>query len=64
MFYCLLLNKFVCISKWGKITEIKYLRSLSRRQSESLSCTLILSSEMQQNKEITNVIRFSAFRPR
>ena len=64
MFYCLLLNKFVCISKWGKITEIESLSSFSRKKSVSFSCILILSSEMHQGKETTDVIRFSAFRPR
>jgi len=64
MFYCLLLNKFVYIFKCGEISEIDSMDFLSRKKYSSFSCILTLSNERQQDKEISNVIRISAFRPR
>lgn len=63
MFYYLILKKFVCISKWGKISDIESIEIQARKKISSHNNTLTSISETYQDLDILIVNRLSAFRP-
>ena len=63
MFYCLLLNQYVCIHKLGKISEIDHIVATKKRYELSINNTTLQGCVVLVKLGSPFVICFLALRP-
>lgn len=63
MFYCFLLNQFVCIHKVGKISEIDYIVVVKKRSELSINAMALHDYAGLMELDSPFAIRFLALRP-